>query len=56
MEIRYGNDKTEELKKMGILKKEESSKEKNRKSEHKMIKQTPIVMNEAMFYHTFMKG
>ena len=56
MEIKYGNDKTEELKKKGILRKEGSLKDRNIKPEHKMIKQTPMVMNEAMFYHTFMKG
>lgn len=50
MEVKYGNDKTEELKKKDILK------ENNNKTDHKMIEKTPYIMDETMYFHSFMKG
>ena len=50
MEIKYGDDRTKKLKEEGILK------EKKVVPEQKLIKETPYVMNESAYYHSFMRG
>jgi hypothetical protein len=50
MEIKYNDDKTKELKEKGILK------EKKVVPKQKMIKKTPYVMDEATYYHSFVKS
>ena len=50
MEIKYGDDNTNKVERKEVFK------EKKKEPNQKMIKNTPNVMSEAMFYHSFMKG
>lgn len=49
MEIKYGNDKSDKLKKI-------NNEKQTKKPEINMMQQTQYVMSEQAYFYTFLKG
>ncbi|GEM_PF-6481022 len=50
MEIKYGNDRTKELKEKGMFKKH------IKETKQKMIEKTPYTLDETAYFHSFVRG